>query len=125
MPQETHVIDSLARRYRRYSRDAFRFVCQVYRALRERLSSGGHVVRNPTALELCEAIRVTAIEHYGFMAATVLRSWGVRRTEDFGELLIALVRSGLLAGPPASTLDEFRSVFDFDHGFERDFQIPK
>jgi uncharacterized repeat protein (TIGR04138 family) len=113
---ERPIIDGLARRYRRYSRSAFEFVCREYRALRGRLG-GGVVLRDPTAEELCAHLRGAALSEWGPLAAMVLENWGIRRTEDFGELVMALIRAGLLAGPPASRLEEFAGRFDFREAF--------
>ncbi len=41
---------------------------------------------------MCEAIRLYALEQYGYMAKTVLNSWGVHNTGDFGEIVFNLIR---------------------------------
>ena len=55
-------------------------------------SSGGHSKldrrrpeRHLTGQELCEAARQYALQQYGFLACTVLATWGLRSTNDFGE----------------------------------------
>ena len=50
--------------------------------------------RHVSGQELCEAIRRYALEQYGYMAKTVLNSWGIHGTNDFGEIVFNLIRIG-------------------------------
>ena len=51
------------------------------------------------------------------LAKTVLHSWGVRRTEDFGRIVFALVETGILRKSEEDSLGDFMGVFDFDEAF--------
>ena len=52
--------------------------------------------RHLTGQQLCEAIRLYALDQYGYMAKCVLNSWGVHNTGDFGEIVFNLIRVGLM-----------------------------
>ena len=39
--------------------------------------------RHVTGQDLCEAVRRCAVEQYGYMAKTVLNSWGVTKTDVY------------------------------------------
>ena len=54
-----------------------------------------------TGQELCEAIRRYALEQYGYMAKTVLNSWGIHGTSDFGEIVFNLIRIGQMRKTPS------------------------
>src|SRR5262245_8337097 len=41
--------------------------------------------------ELAEGMRQLALREFGFMARTVFHMWGVRRTNDFGEIVFNLI----------------------------------
>ena len=73
--------------------------------------------------ELCEAIRRYALDQYGYMAKTVLNSWGIRSTGDFGEIVFNLIRIGQMRKTPQDCREDFEAVYDFDTAFERDFKI--
>ena len=47
--------------------------------------------RHVTGQELSEGIRQYALQEFGPMTLTVLRAWGLQRTEDFGEIVFNLV----------------------------------
>jgi uncharacterized repeat protein (TIGR04138 family) len=75
--------------------------------------------------ELCEAIRRYALDQYGYMAKTVLNSWGIRGTNDFGEIVFNLIRIGQMRKTPSDTIVDFANIFDFDEAFTRDFKITR
>ena len=79
--------------------------------------------RHLTGQELCEAIRVYALEQYGYMAKSVLNHWGVRSTKDFGEIVFNLIEIGQMRKTPDDRREDFEKVFDFEEGFHQDFEI--
>lgn len=79
--------------------------------------------RHVTGQQLCWAIRDSALERWGLMAKGVLARWGVRRTEDLGAIVFALVNNGWLQKQPSDSIDDFASVFDFDEAFDQTYRI--
>ena len=79
--------------------------------------------RHVTGQELCEAIRLYALHQYGFMAKTVLNSWGLHNTGDFGEVVFNLIRIGKMKKTPTDTRVDFNDLYDFDAAFRGDFRI--
>ena len=73
--------------------------------------------------ELCEAIRQFALRQYGYMAKTVLNSWGVYRTGDFGQIVFNLIRFGRMRKTKHDRREDFEDVYDFDIAFEQEFKI--
>lgn len=104
-----------------YPIEAFQFV-------REGLGHvANHVHPDPEAMpetgrhisgqQLCLGLRDYAIEQYGLLAPVVLRHWHVRRTDDFGRIVFAMIAEGLMSKTDDDTMDDFRSVYDFDEAF--------
>lgn len=81
----------------------------------------GH--RHVTGQELCEAIRLFALEQYGYMAKTVLNQWGIRSTGDFGEMVFNLIRIGQMRKTPLDRREDFNGVYDFNSAFRQGFQF--
>jgi uncharacterized repeat protein (TIGR04138 family) len=79
--------------------------------------------RHLTGQQLCEAIRVFALEQYGYMAKCVLNSWGVYKTGDFGEIVFNLIRIGQMRKTKDDRREDFDDVFDFESGLTQSFQI--
>jgi uncharacterized repeat protein (TIGR04138 family) len=132
------AIAGLLQRDRRYKRDAYIFVFEALDYAQTVLGLGCEGISEPNPLgpeddkgpqrhvtgqELCEAIRRFALEQYGYMAKTVLNSWGVRRTGDFGEIVFNLIHIGHMRKTPHDRREDFEEVYDFDAAFEEEFRI--
>lgn len=76
-----------------------------------------------TGQELCEAIRRYALRQYGYMAKTVLNSWGIHCTGDFGEIVFNLIRFGRMRKTKDDRREDFEDVYDFETAFEQEFEI--
>jgi uncharacterized repeat protein (TIGR04138 family) len=79
--------------------------------------------RHLTGQELCEAMRVFALDQFGMMAKCVLNSWGIKSTSDIGELVYNLIRIGEMRKTPSDRREDFDDVFDFDQGLVKSFKI--
>lgn len=124
MPQDRHAdvdegIMAICRRDSRYRPEAYRF---MYEALDFTLKSLGEH-RHVTGRELCEGIRRFALQRFGMLAPEVFGAWGIRRTDDFGEIVWALVQNGLMGRTEQDSRDDFRDVYDFRKAFVDDFQL--
>jgi uncharacterized repeat protein (TIGR04138 family) len=81
--------------------------------------------KSPTsAWELLEAIRVLMIKRYGLMAKAVLASWGIKSTDDIGQVVLNLVNAGLIPREETEGLDKFHAVYDFEETFVTNYQFP-
>ncbi|MDR0335951.1 MAG: hypothetical protein LBI18_02565 [Planctomycetaceae bacterium] len=80
---------------------------------------GNHV----TGQELCQAAREYAIIQYGFLAKTVLKSIGIRKTDDIGEIVYNLISIGQMRKTPQDNREDFTNVFDFETAFAETYQI--
>jgi len=114
---ESHGVDVFAKvadRDGRYTKEAFWFVRDgVHHAVRSRAERSGHV----TAHELLETLRILALERYGANAREQLRSWGVTRCEDFGEIVFALIDNGVFGKRPEDRKEDFENGYDFATAF--------
>jgi uncharacterized repeat protein (TIGR04138 family) len=83
--------------------------------------------RHLTGRELCEAIRRYALDQFGFMAKTVLNTWGVYTTGDFGNIVFNLIEIGEMSKTKDDRREDFDDVFDFDADLQQEFriEIPK
>ena len=146
MLPSSHPIAELLRKDSRYTFDAYVFVFEALNYAQNVLGMGkdsdtdlpAHArerqekekkekedapERHVSGQELCEAIRHFAVEQYGYMAKTVLNSWGVRATSDFGEIVFNLIRIGQMRKTPSDCREDFENIFDFDTAFRQEFRI--
>ena len=79
--------------------------------------------RHVSGQELCEAMRVYALEQYGYLAKSVLKHWGVSSTGDFGEIVFNLIDVEQMRKTPDDRREDFDDVYDFDEAFQYSFQF--
>lgn len=79
--------------------------------------------RHVTGQELCEAMRQYAHDQYGYLAKSVLNHWGIYSTGDFGEIVFNLIEIEQMRKTPNDRREDFENVFDFDEGFQHNFQF--
>jgi uncharacterized repeat protein (TIGR04138 family) len=108
------LIEQIRLREARFHESAFLFVLAALEFLQSRLPERRHV----DGRELAHAVRDLALERFGVMARLVLEHWGVRTTADVGDIVFALVDTGLLMSQPGDSKLDFADVFDFDQAFE-------
>ncbi len=107
------LLDKLRKTESHYDEQAYLFVLEGIEYLQNRLAIRRHV----SGPELARACRDFALDQYGLMARQVLGFWGIRRTDDIGRIVYALVEVGLLVTQPGDRPEDFRSVYDFDEAF--------
>ena len=150
----SHPLGHLLQRDRRYKLDAYMFVLEALSYAQETLNLGeeppeeelearpvessvparsrsGKPKRRPaerhlTGQQLCEAARRYALQQYGFMARTVLGTWGIHSTRDLGEIVFNMIEIGQMRKTRKDKREDFHDVYDFDEAFTRDlsFSVP-
>ena len=125
---DKHPIVELLEQDQRYHIEAYQFV-------REALAYAQEIMKMPgeskaegdehhiTGQQLCEAIRQYSLDQFGFMAKTVLNSWGVHRTGDFGEIVYNLIRIKHMKKSPSDRREDFDDVYEFSGAFEPVFEV--
>lgn len=99
---------------RRYKIDAYLF---VYEALDYTVREITREKRHVTGGELLEGIRQYALKSFGVFGKVVFNSWGVKETQDFGNIVFSLVERGLMGKTESDSIDDFTEVFNFDSAF--------
>jgi uncharacterized repeat protein (TIGR04138 family) len=107
------ALERLRLRDVRYHERAYLFVLAALEYAQGKLEQRRHL----TGGELAVACRDFALEQFGLMASTVLAHWGVRRTEDFGQMVFLLIDAGLLARQPSDRIEDFDQVYVFSEVF--------
>lgn len=81
------------------------------------------VNRHVSGRELCWGLRDFALERWGLLARTVLESWRVTGTDDFGEIVFGFIDFDLMRKQPEDDVEDFREVYSFHEAFEEPFYI--
>ena len=106
----------------RYHRDAYLFVREGLEYTQKHLAKDEHgKVRHVSGQELLGGLRGHAIEQFGPLALLVLEEWGVRRCEDFGEIVFNMIEYRLLARTEEDSRADFTGGYDFEDAFRKPF----
>ena len=108
------ALAEIRKRDGKYNERAYVFVLAALEFAQTRLPARRHM----SGSELAWACRDFALEQFGMLASAVLSHWGVRTTEDFGQLVFMLIDVGLLAQQPTDKLVVFEHVYDFAEVFK-------
>ncbi len=60
---------------------------------------------------------------FGMLAGTVLRSWGIRTTDDVGRIVFELIDRGEMRKTERDNLSDFAHLYDFREAFVEDYVI--
>ena len=112
------TLESVLARDPRYQRDAYHFVREALDHTQGMYEKNGHVEPR----ELLEGIRDFALKEYGPMAQLVLDEWGVRRCEDFGEIVFNLIDAKVLKKTDGDRREDFSGGYDFTDAFRKPFR---
>jgi uncharacterized repeat protein (TIGR04138 family) len=77
--------------------------------------------RHISGQELLEGIRLYTLQEFGPIARTVLKEWGITRTEDFGNIVFNMVRHGLLGKTDQDKIEDFANSYTFQDAFTNPF----
>lgn len=119
-------IRALAEADGRYKPQAFAFVQEAVsysiEQLQRKTRSGAP--KHISGQELLRGIRDYALEQLGPMTAPVFEDWGLRCTDDFGQIVFLMVREKLLGASDSDRIEDFADGYDFHEAFAKNF-LPK
>ncbi len=116
------ALDSIIAADARYSRDAYVFLRDAldFTTKQQKKIKGGPV-RHVAGPELLQGVRQYALKEFGPMVVTVFSYWGILCCEDIGHMVFNLIRVGIFGKTEEDSLDDFKSVYDFEEAFVKPF----
>ena len=110
-------LDQIVQQDQRYDREAYYFLRDALEhTVKQRKKAkecGGHV----SGQQLLEGVRQYALKMYGPMVPTVFVYWGIRRCEDFGEMVYNFIREGVFGKTETDSIEDFSGGYDFHEAF--------
>lgn len=100
---------------KRYDPEAYSFIMASISYTMKKLKRKGHV----TGQELSDGVKDYCLEQFGPMSRLVLEKWGVKSTNDFGEIVFNLIDSGLLGKTDEDRKEDFYNRYDFKEAFDK------
>lgn len=105
------AVELLVERYPQYTEEAYEFMRAGLDSAADRFCKDD---KSPhlSARELYLGACAYALEEYGPLAATVLRSWGLNRSGDFGHVVYNLIEVGVFGKQKGDSLEQFYDLPD-------------
>ena len=107
------LVEEICNQDARYKPDAYEFVLAGLNFTQNKLKRKTHV----SGGELASGLRDYAIDQYGALASRVLAYWGIKETQDFGNIVFSMIEKKLLAKTDGESLADFNAVYDFKSAF--------
>lgn len=119
------VINLICREDTRYGKKAYDFVRQgldhTVKELRKKDPKREGRSFHVSGPELLEGMRIYALDQYGPMAITVLKSWGVKRCRDFGSIVFNLIDYNVFSKTEKDRREDFKEIYTFKEAFVKPF----
>jgi uncharacterized repeat protein (TIGR04138 family) len=119
----SEVVEQICEKDSRYSLDAYHFVQEGLNHTLKSLKRGGqNAHRHVSGQELLHGLREFALKEYGPMSKAVLNEWGLKVTDDFGQVVFNLVNASVLGKNETDSPNDFKNVFTFEDAFVKPFE---
>ena len=119
MNQEFYdIIERIFLKDNRYKHDAYLFVMESLSYTQKKFKRYRHV----SGEELLEGMKELLLNKFGPMTITVLNYWGIRSTDDFGNIVFNLVENRVLSKTDEDNIDHFRNRYNFDEVFNQGYR---
>ena len=125
------ALDALVARDGRYERDAYLFLRDALDFTVKEAQRGPAGANPPTGAgrhvtgqELLDGVRRYSLEQFGPLVTTVLGTWRVTATDDFGRMVFNLIDANIFGRTDRDTLDDFRGGYTFYDAFVRPYLPP-
>ena len=128
--QDQRIVD-IIRHDPRYVYEAYEFVLDALNRTQKtlgRVPAGSSDDPGPehhvSGRELLGGACTMARDEFGLLAKLVFHQWGIRRTDDIGEIVFNLIEGQLLCKTDADSRGDFQGAFDIDRALTDGFTIP-
>ena len=78
--------------------------------------------KHVTGPELLQGIKQVLMQKFGPLARTVLNHWGIKQTDDFGNIVFNLVEFRILSKNEQDHYDSFKNAYDFEVVFDQGYR---
>ncbi len=112
------IISTICSQDSRYYPEAYEFVMEALSFSQKRFRKYKHI----SGEELLTGINTLLLKKFGPMTLTVLKHWGIKTTDDFGNIVYNLVENRVLAKDTHDHYDSFKNAYDFNEVFDKGYR---
>lgn len=112
------IVVNICERDLRYKEDAYDFVMESLSYTQKKFRRSKHV----SGEELLAGIRDLLLDRFGPLTLSVLKHWGIKSTEDIGNIVFNLVENKVLSKTEEDRVESFRNGYDFREVFDSGYR---
>ncbi len=112
------IISTICTQDSRYYPEAYGFVMEALSFSQKKFRKSKHI----SGEELLTGIKALLLKKFGPMTLPVLKHWGIKATDDFGNIVYNLVENKVLAKDTQDHYDSFKNVYDFEEVFNKGYR---
>lgn len=118
-PKPQHALQALQQQYPEYDSKVYGFTLMALQKVVEDIGEKRHL----QAAELANGVVELAHDEFGPLASEVLQSWGLETTEDLGEVVFAMVETGIMGARKEDRQADFEELFDLHQRLQQEYEI--
>ncbi len=113
-----YIVSQIHQEDPRYHPDAYEFVMEALSFAQKKFKQAKHI----NGREFLEGIKGLLLKKFGPMTIPVLDYWGVKKTEDFGNIVFNLEQYKIIAKDADDHYETFKDVYDFQEVFDEGYR---
>ena len=112
------IVEDIYEKDPRYKEDAYAFAMEALAYTQKKFKRSKHVKGE----EMLKGMRELLLNKFGPMTMAVLEYWGIKSTEDFGNIVFNLVKNRVLSKTEEDDIEEFRNGYNFEEVFDSGYR---
>jgi len=112
------IVGEITDKDSRYNADAYVFIMEALSFTQKKYKAPRHVSGD----QMLTGLKDLLMDKYGPMTMAVLEHWGIKSTEDFGNIIFNLVDGKVLSKTDEDKIEIFRDGYDFEEVFEHGYR---
>lgn len=112
------IVGAICARDQRYHPASYEFVMEALSFSQKKFKKSKHV----TGHELLQGIKALLLKKFGPMTMNVLDYWGIKQTDDFGNIVYRLVEYKILSKDEQDHYESFKNAYDFTEVFDKGYR---
>ena len=113
-----YIVSQIVQEDPRYHVDSYEFVMEALSFAQRKFRDAKHI----SGHEFLEGIKGLLIKKFGPMTIPVLNYWGVKKTEDFGNIVFNMEQYKIIARDSQDQYETFKDGYDFQEVFDKGYR---
>ena len=113
-----YIVSQIAQEDPRYHADSYEFVMEALSFAQNKFKASKHI----NGHQFLEGIRGLLLKKFGPMAIPVLNHWGIKKTEDFGNIVSNMEQYKIIAKDSQDQYETFKDGYDFQEVFDKGYR---